>query len=336
MLQPVLRALVEGRPLEPSQVASAVEEVLEARASTAQVAALATALRMRGETAEEIAASARALRALATTLDIPGDLLDTCGTGGGPAGTFNVSTVAAIVASACGVRVAKHGLRAVTSRTGSADVCEALGVRINAPREVVVRCLLEVGLAFFYAPVWHVSLANAAVVRQELGFRTIFDLLVPLSNPAGASHQLLGVHSRAYLRPMAEALRLLGGQHAWVLHGHGGVDEVSTSGPTEVLVLSNGVLSERSVVPEDFGLERHDTALLKGGDPATNAAIARTVLSGAPGAPRTAVVLNAAAALVVAGVETDLRAAAEHASLALDSGRARDTLARWVAVSNEA
>jgi anthranilate phosphoribosyltransferase len=335
MIHSALRALIEGRDLDEDEATAAIEEVLSGEASAAQIAALATALRMKGETVTEIKSAARALRRRCEPLEAqPGIVLDTCGTGGGPVSTFNVSTVAAIVVASCGVAVAKHGLRAVTSRTGSADVAEALGVRIDAPRSVVRRSLRDVGITFLYAPSFHVALANAGVVRQELGFRTIFDLIGPLANPAGATHQLLGVHSPVYLRKMAEVLARLGARRAWVLHGAGGMDEVSPSGPTKVVSLRQGVLIESTVTPNDFGLDPVPSEALAGGDPGTNARIARSVLDGEPGPRRTAVVLNAAAGLVVAEVTSDLREAATLAANAIDSGRARQTLDRWVVASN--
>ncbi len=337
MIHDALRGLIEeGRDLDEAEATAAIEAVLSGDASPAQTAALVTALRMKGETATEIAAAARALRRRCEPVEgLPGVVLDTCGTGGGSSRTFNVSTVAAMVVAACGIPVAKHGLRAVTSRTGSADLVEALGVRIHASRANVSRCLREVGIAFLYAPAFHVALAHAGVVRQELGVRTIFDLLAPLANPAGATHQLLGVHSPRYLRVMAEVLSRLGTRRAWVLHGAGGIDEVSPLGPTQVISVRQGVLIESMVVPGDFGLEPTTAEALVGGDPATNAAITLAILDGEPGPRRTAVLLNAAAALVVAEVTTDLREAAEMAARAIDSGAARRTLARWVEVSNE-
>ncbi len=336
MIHDALRALIDGRDLDEGQATATIEAVLDGEASAAQIAALVTALRMKGETVTEICAAARALRRRCEGLEgTPSMVLDTCGTGGGPAKTFNVSTVAAIVVAACGVPVAKHGLRAVTSRTGSADVVEALGVRIHASRAVVSRCLREVGIGFLYAPAYHVALSNAGVVRQELGVRTLFDLIAPLVNPAGATHQLLGVHSPKYLRTMAEVLSQLGTKRAWVVHGAGGMDELSPLGPTQVVSVRQGVLIEGTVTPADFGVETATADALVGGDPQTNAAIARAVLQGEPGPRRSAVVLNAAGALAVAEVTTDLREAADMARAAIDSGAAWRTLERWVSVSNE-
>lgn len=336
MIHDALRALVDGHDLDESEATDVIEAVLAGDASGPQIAALATALRMKGETVTELATAVRVLRRRSSPMEgFSGAVLDTCGTGGGPASTFNVSTCAAIVVASCGIKVAKHGLRAVTSRAGSADVVEALGVRLDATREVVARCLREVGIGFLYAPAFHVALANAVVVRQELGFRTIFDLLGPLANPAGATHQLLGVHSPKYLRMMAEVLARLGTKRAWVIHGGGGIDEVSPAGPTQVVGLRQGVLTESTVVPSDFGLQPAPVETLRGGDPAHNAAMIRRILAGERGGPRTAVLLNAAAAIAVADVTGDLREAAEIAIDAIDSGRAEKTLAAWVEVSNE-
>lgn len=336
MIHDALRALIEGRDLDEREASDAVEAVLSGDASAPQIAAFATAMRMKGETVTEICAAARALRRRASAVSpLQGSVLDTCGTGGGPTSTFNVSTCAAIVVASCGIKVAKHGLRAVTSRTGSADVVEALGVRLDAPREIVARCLRDVGIGFYYAPTFHIALSNAGVVRQELGFRTLFDLLGPLANPAGATHQLLGVHSPRYLRSMAEVLSLLGTRRAWVIHGGGGVDEVSPAGPTQVVALREGVITQHTVVPSDFGLERAGLETLRGGDPKHNAAVIRSVLAGTDGGPRTAVLLNAAAAIAVADVTGDLREAAEIARDAIDSGRAASTLKSWVEASHD-
>lgn len=334
MIHDALRALIEGRDLDERLASDSVEAVLSGDASGPQIAAFATAMRMKGETVTELCAAARALRRRAAAVaPVQGAVLDTCGTGGGPASTFNVSTCTAIVVASCGIKVAKHGLRAVTSRSGSADVVEALGVRLGASRESVARCLRDVGIAFYYAPSFHVALSNAGVVRQELGFRTLFDLLGPLANPAGATHQLLGVHSPCYLRTIAEVLALLGTRRAWVVHGGGGVDEVSPAGPTQVVILRQGVITESTVVPSDFGLERAGLETLRGGDPVHNAGVIRSVLAGTPGGPRTAVLLNAAAAIAVADVTSDLKEAAAIAVDAIDSGRAAKTLAQWIEAS---
>jgi anthranilate phosphoribosyltransferase len=288
---------------------------------------------MRGETAEQIAAAARVLRRRCTPLGVEGPLLDTCGTGGDGAGTFNVSTVAAVVVAACGVRVAKHGNRAVSSRSGSADLLEALGVRIDAAPEAVARHVREIGIGFLFAPAFHGALRHAAPVRRALGLRTFWNLLGPLANPAATSHQLLGVYDPARLTTMAEVLGALGATRAWVVHGEGGLDEVSPYGATEVAELSEGRVRARRVVPEDFGLTILPAGAIGGGDAAHNAALARDVLLGTRGPYRDVVVLNAAAALCVARPETSPPYAARTATDAIDSGAARSLLARWAAES---
>lgn len=320
--------VVRGEALEGARMEAAMEEILRGEATPAQIAALAVGLRMRGETAEELAAAARVMRRHAAPLALRADrLLDTCGTGGDGAGTFNISTVAAIVVAACGVRVAKHGNRAVSSRCGSADVLEALGLPLDRDPAA---SLDAHGIAFLFAPAFHGALKHAAPVRRELGLRTFFNLLGPLANPAGASHQLLGVYDEARVTPIAEVLLALGVTGAWVVHGAGDLDEVSPSGPTRVAVLEGGRVEERVIEPRDFGLEPVPLEALSGGGPSANASIARAVLGGERGAPRAAVVINAAAALVASGELADLREAAERAAAAIDRGTAARLLARWV------
>lgn len=333
MIREAIRTAVSGEGLSGAAMEGAMETILAGDASPAQIAALAIALRMRGETAEELSAAARVLRrrAVPIALSVDGPLLDTCGTGGDRSGTFNISTTAAIVVAACGVDVAKHGNRAVSSKSGSADVLEALGVKLDESPEGAAACLGRLGIAFLFAPAFHGALRHAAPVRKELGLRTFFNLLGPLANPASATHQLLGVYDPKRLRQIAEVLRALGVQGAWVVHGEGGLDEVSPCGPTQVAVLADGAIEERTVEPTDFGLEPVSFDGLVGGDSAANARIIRAVLDGEAGAPRVAVVINAAAALLAAGAETDARAARERVEAALDGGGARDLLGRWAA-----
>lgn len=308
-----------------------MDAILDGEASVAQIAAFVVALRMKGESAGEIAAAARALRKHCEPVrpKVDGPLLDTCGTGGDGLNTFNISTAAAIVAAACGVAVAKHGNRAVSSNAGSADVLEALGVRIDLSPERVLRCIEEVGIGFLFAPSHHAAMRHAAPVRRELGIRTLFNLLGPLANPASATHQLVGVYDPARVEQLAEALRALGLTAAWVVHGQGGLDEVSPSGPTTVAQLSDGRVSRFEVSPRDFGLSEVPLEELRGGDAARNAEIIRNVLDGDPGAARVAVVLNAAAALRVTGFADHPTAAAERATEAIDSGAAKRALERW-------
>lgn len=331
MIRDAIARVVRGELLDADAMAAAMESILSGAASPTQIAAFAVALRMRGETAEELGAAARVMRRRATPLALSCERsIDTCGTGGDGAGTFNISTVSAMVVAACGVPVAKHGGRAVSSKAGSADVLEALGVPLETEPERARATLERVGIAFLFAPAFHGALQHAAPVRRELGLRTFFNLLGPLTNPANATHQLLGVYDPARVRQIAEVLGALGVEGAWVVHGEGGLDEVSPSGPTRVAVLRGGEVSERTVEPRDFGLEPVPLDALAGGDAAVNAGIARAVLSGEVGAPRTAVLLNAAAALAAWGEARDLREAAEQAADAIDSGRAASLLRRWV------
>ncbi|MCA9583594.1 MAG: anthranilate phosphoribosyltransferase, partial [Myxococcales bacterium] len=307
------------------------DDILGGRATPDQIAALAVALRMRGETPEEIASAARVMRQRCDRVDLhlPSPLMDTCGTGGDGAGSFNVSTTAAIVVAAAGVAVAKHGNRAVSSRSGSADLLEALGVRIELSKGEVAECIQEVGIGFFFAPAFHGALKHAAPVRRRLGIRTFFNLLGPLANPAAATHQLLGVYDPGRVRQMAEVLLLLGTEGAWVVHGEGGLDEVSPYGPTRVAALRDGEITEFSVRPEDFGMDPVPAGSIGGGDAEENAGIARAVLEGTPSPYRDAVVINAAAALMVAGRATDMPAARAMAEGVIDDGRARSTLESW-------
>jgi anthranilate phosphoribosyltransferase len=324
---------VGGEALAPAAMEAAMEAILAGEASPPQIAALAVALRMRGETAAELSAAARVLRRRAAPFPrVDGErLLDTCGTGGDRTGTFNISTTAAVVVAACGVRVAKHGNRAVSSKSGSADVLEALGVALDADAAAARRSLDEVGIAFLFAPAFHGALRHAAPVRRELKLRTFFNLLGPLANPAAASHQIVGVYDPGRLRQIAEVLGALGVEGAWVVHGEGGLDEVSPGGPTKVAKLREGRVEETVLEPADFGLEPVALDALAGGDAAVNAKITRAVLAGEGGAPRTAVAINAAAALCAAGAEDDPRIAAERVREAIDAGRAADLLERWVA-----
>lgn len=326
--------VIEGRDLTADEMADVMRAVMEGQVTPAQIAALLVGLRMKGERVSEIVGAARAMREKVTRVRAPeGVVMDTCGTGGDGAGTVNISTMAALVVAACGVVVAKHGNRAASSRSGSADVLEALGVRTDAPVATVERCLREVGIGFCFATQLHGALKHAASVRREIGVRTIFNLLGPLCNPAFATHQLLGVYDRALLEPMAQTLCDLGVQRAWVVHG-GGLDEIAPSGETDVVQVAVGKLRRFVVTPKDADLPEHDVALLRGGAPEENARVARAVLVGERGAPRDAVVLNAAAALVVAGVGRDLREGAARAAHAIDTGDAGRTLERLRSVSH--
>ena len=337
MISDAVRELVAGHDLSAADVEAAMDEILSGEASEAQIAAFVVALRMKGESADEIAAAARALRTHGQAIQpkVDGPLLDTCGTGGDGLHTFNISTAAALVAAAAGVPVAKHGNRAVSSQAGSADVLEALGVQIDLTPAQVQRCIEEVGIGFLFAPSHHAAMRHAAPVRRELGIRTLFNLLGPLSNPASATHQVVGVYDAGRVEQLAEALGSLGLTAAWVVHGEGGLDEVSPSGPTRVAQLRDGKVSTFEVTPQDFGLSLAPMEALRGGDAVRNAEIIRDVLGGEPGPARVAVLLNAAAALCVVGAAPDPAAATELAVNAIDSGTALQTLERWAQFTRE-
>ena len=332
MISHAIEELVAGHDLSERDVEGAMDAILTGHATSAQIAAFVIGLRIKGESALEIAAAARTMRKHCDQIQpkVKGPLLDTCGTGGDGLHTFNISTAAAIVAAASGVSVAKHGNRAVSSKAGSADVLEALGVRIDLSPAQAQRSIEEVGIGFLYAPSHHAAMKHAAPVRRELGLRTIFNLLGPLSNPASATHQVVGVYDPARIEQLAWALGALGLTAAWVVHGYGGLDEISSAGPTRVAELIDGEVRVSELRPADFGLPEAPLEALRGGDSERNADIIREVLSGAEGPARIAVVLNAAAALRVAGVAEDTRAAAERAAAAIDNGAARQTLQRWV------
>src|SRR5215831_11942387 len=311
---------------------TAMEQVLEGQASPAQIGALAVAMRMKGETTPEIAGMAEAMRRRVPPLHTRrSPLLDTCGTGGDNAGTFNISTTVAIVTASCGVAVAKHGNRAVSSRTGSADVLESLGVRIDLTAVAAARSLDALGITFLFAPNYHTALRHAAAARREIGVRTVFNVLGPLTNPAGAKRQLLGVYDDALVARVAEVLRELGSERAWVVHGRDGLDELSLFAKTHVAELDGGTIREFEIDPQELGLAHTDRAAVEGGDAATNAEMIRKVLAGEQGAPRDVVVLNTGAALVVAGVAPDVRDGIARATAAIDSGRAREKLAALAA-----
>lgn len=315
--------LVEGKHLTEAEAEQAMEAIMTGGATDAQIAAFLTALRMKGETVEEITGCARVMRAKATPIPHRRDfVVDTCGTGGDGAGTFNISTAAAFVVAGAGVPVAKHGNRSVSSRTGSADVLEALGVNLDLTPEQVGRCLDEVGIGFLFAPKLHLSMKYAAGPRREMGIRTIFNILGPLTNPAGAQAQVIGVYDARLTEPVARALVSLGTRRSLVVHGAGGLDEVSLSGPTIISDATPAGVVTITVYPEDMGLERSPNEAIAGGDAAHNAGIIREVLSGGRGPQRDVVLANAAAALVAAGRAVDLRAGVRLAGEAIDSGQA--------------
>ncbi len=328
MIQSAIAQVVEGRSLGQAGARAAMEEILAGRATPAQIAGLAVALRMKGETPDEIAGMAEAMRQRVSPIRTRRPmLLDTCGTGGDNAGTFNISTTVAVVTAACGVAVAKHGNRAISSRAGSADVLEQLGVRIDLTPEGAARSIDRVGIAFLFAPHYHVALSHAAGPRRELGIRTVFNALGPLTNPAGAKRQLMGVYSDRLVRPAAEVLARLGSERAWVVHGHDGLDELTVYDKSHVAELARGAVGEFEVDPAALGLAHTDRAAIAGGTPAENAAKIRAVLGGESGPARDIVVLNTAAALVVADAAPSLEEGVRRSRQAIDSGAAAAKLA---------
>ncbi len=300
---------------------------MDGQATPAQIAALLTAMRVRGETPAELLGAVRAARARMTCISAPPGTIDVCGTGGDGQDTLNVSTAVAFVVAACGIPVAKHGNRALSSRTGGADVLAALGVDI--PSDRAAELLARTGITFMFAPHYHAALRHAALPRAELGFRTLFNLVGPAANPACVRHQLVGVFAPRWLEPMAETLGALGGTRVWVVHGQG-LDELTLAGPTEVADFKDGTVRRFTITPEDAGLPRATIAAIAGGDAATNATALRALLDGARGPYRDTVVLNAAAALVVAGHSGTIMQGARAAAAALDSFAARDVLRRVV------
>ena len=335
MLSGLIEKIGRREDLTADEAAAAMHEVMEGRAAPAALAGLLAALAMKGERPAEIVGFARTMRQHAVALaSPPGEVFDTCGTGGDRSGTFNISSAAALVVAACGVKVAKHGNRSVSSRCGSADVFEALGVNVTAAPAVVERSLSEAGIAFFFAPTFHPSMKHAAATRRELGIRTAFNLLGPLTNPAGARRQIVGVPRAELTELLARALLLLGSDRAWVVHGADGIDEISTTGYTKVSECRSGAVHTFYVHPADFGVAKAAPADLAGGDAAENAAIVRRVLGGERGPARDVVLLNAGAALFVADRASSVREGIASAAAAIDGGRAAATLERLTRASH--
>jgi anthranilate phosphoribosyltransferase len=331
---PLLVRLLSGQDLSAEEAAAAMSRIMSGESTPVQVAAFAVALRAKGETPEEIGGLARTMLALAPPVETPGPVVDTCGTGGDRAGTINVSTIAAVVAAGAGAIVAKHGNRAASSRCGSADVLEALGVNVALDPAGVARCLRECGIGFMFAPVFHPAMAHAAVARREMGVPTFFNFLGPLTNPARPSGQVVGVADPRML-PVVAGVLAGRGTSAFVVRGGDGLDELTTTGPSTVLRVEGGELREETLDPGALGLPPARPEDLAGGDAATNADVARSVLDGATGPARDIVLLNAAAALTVAGIADDPAGGLGLAAAAIDDGRARAVLERWITVSNE-
>jgi anthranilate phosphoribosyltransferase len=327
MIVDALRKLLDGESLERAEARSVMDEIMQGDATPAQIGGFLVALRLKGETADEIAGCAEAMRAhVLQVRPERDDLVDTAGTGGDGGRTFNISTAAALVAAAAGAAVAKHGNRAVSSASGSADVLEALGFSLDQPPERIARSIDELGFGFMFAPTHHPAMRHAAPVRKELAARTVFNVLGPLTNPAGARAQVIGVYAPGLVRTVAEVLARLGARRAFVVHGAWGIDELSPAGPNLVCEVVAGEVRERTIDPADLGVERCDRADLQGGSPAENAASIHAVFAGERGGKRDAVLLNAAGAIAAAGHAEDLREGLELARAAVDSGAAGERL----------
>ena len=331
MIREAIAKLAEGQPLSRDEAHDAMREIMSGEATPAQIASYITALRIRGETANVIAGSAAAMREKFTAVHAPSDVVvDTCGTGGDGAHTFNISTASAFVAAGAGVVVAKHGNRSVSSRCGSADVLAALGVKIEQPAEAMAECLQEIGIAFLFAPALHPAMKFAIGPRRELGIRTVFNILGPLSNPAGARHGVLGVYHRDLVPVLAAAAAALGAKHLFVVHGLDGLDEITTTAASRVAEVRGGDVKVSEIHPKDFGIPTAKREDLAGGDPAENAAMVREVLSGRKGPKRDIVLLNAAAAIVAGQKARDLKDGLAVAAQSIDSGEAQRKLDRLV------
>ena len=335
-IRTAIAQLVERRDLTEVQAAACMQELMSGEATPSQFAAFVTALRMKGETADEITGMATVMREHCSRLPVDGPLLDTCGTGGDASGSFNVSTCAAFVAAGAGARVAKHGNRAMSSQSGSADVLEALGARIDLGPEAVARCIERIGVGFMFAQAFHPAMKHVAAARREIGIRTVFNVLGPLTNPAGASRRLLGVARPELVETLATVLRRLGIEHALVVHGDDRYDEVSITGPTAVAEVTAGGVRTFRITPEEAGLQRHDIAYLRGGTPQQNAEELRLVLEGAEGPLRDFVLINAGAALVAWGSARDIATGVQLAAKSIDSGAAADKLRAFIAATQEA
>ena len=333
-LKTLIGKVATGAALTRQESATAFDRMMSGEATPSQMGGLLMALRVRGETIDEITGAVSAMRARMLTVTAPADAVDIVGTGGDGSGSVNVSTCASFIVAGAGVPVAKHGNRALSSKSGAADVLAALGVNIELSPEQVGRCIREAGIGFMFAPTHHPAMRNVGPTRVELATRTIFNLLGPLSNPAGVKRQMVGVFSRQWVLPLAEVLKNLGAESVWVVHGSDGLDEITLTGPTTVAALENGTIRSFDVSPEDAGLPFAGADALKGGDAAANAVALRAVLDGKPSAYRNVALLNAAAAFIVAGKAKNLKEGVALGTKALDSGAALERLQRLIAVSN--
>src|ERR1044071_1331795 len=336
-IREAIERLVNRVSLSEAETVDVMNQIMTGEASPLQVAAFLTALRMKGENVDEITGAARVMREKAHRVNVAGKtVLDTCGTGGDQKGTFNISTTTAFVLAGAGVNVAKHGNRSVSSQSGSADVLGALGVKVDAPKERVEQCIAEIGIGFLFAPLLHEAMKYAVQPRRDIGIRTIFNMLGPLTNPAMATHQLIGIYSGEMVGMIAQVLKNLGSARAMVVHGLEGLDEISLCGPTQVAELRDGAVKEYVVEPEQFSLKRCGLEELHGGDPEESARILRAILDGEKGAPRDVVLLNGGAALYVSGRAASIQAGIGLAAESIDSGQARQKLAQLVELTNAA
>ncbi|HVV40796.1 MAG TPA: anthranilate phosphoribosyltransferase [Nitrobacter sp.] len=333
-LKALIGKVATGATLTREEASAAFDSMMSGEATPSQMGGLLMALRVRGETVDEITGAVAAMRSKMLTVEAPANAVDVVGTGGDGSGSVNVSTCAAFIVAGVGVPVAKHGNRALSSKSGAADCLAALGVKIDLTPDEVGRCIRETGIGFMFAPAHHPAMKNVGPTRVELATRTIFNLLGPLSNPAGVKRQMVGVFSRQWVQPLAQVLKNLGSESAWVVHGSDGLDEITLTGPTFVAALENGNIRAFEVTPEDAGLSRAGGEALKGGDAEANAAALRAVLEGERNAYRDVALLNAAAALIVGGKAKDFKEGVALGARSLDSGAARERLTRLIAVSN--
>lgn len=334
MIKEALKILIEGKNLSENEMIGTMKEIMEGRATDAQIASFLTALRIKGETVEEITGAVKVMREKVTKIKAPEGTVDTCGTGGDMAHTFNISTASALIAAACGVPVAKHGNRSVSSRSGSADVLEALGVKIDLTPENVEKCLETTGFGFMFAPLFHPAMKYAAGPRKEMGIRTIFNILGPLTNPAGARRQVLGVFSKTLTETLAKVLHNLDAEHVFIVHGEDGLDEITNTDKTKISELKDGRIDTYFVAPEDLGFERAKKDSILGGTAEENAQIIIDILNGKKGPKRDIAVMNAAAALIAGDRAESFSDAVKKASEAIDSGKALKKLEEIKVVTN--
>jgi len=333
-LKSTIGKVAAGEKLSREEAEQAFNVIMSGEATPVQIGAFLTALRLRGETVDEISGAVATMRAKMTPVEAPAGAIDVVGTGGDASGSYNISTASAFVVAGAGVPVAKHGNRALSSKSGAADTLKALGVNIELPPDRIAVCIRDAGIGFMFAPMHHAAMKHVGPARAELGFRTVFNLIGPLSNPAGVKRYLLGVFSPDWVEPLANVLAGLGAERAWVVHGAGGLDEISPAGETKVAALDNGTVTMFTIAPADAGLTPSPAEAIKGGDAAHNAEALRRVLEGEAGAYRDTVLLNAGAALVVAGLARDLAEGVALAVESIDTNKARERLDRLVAVSN--